>query len=106
MKSLQVLTKKIGCRLTLKNLVKVLQKLMSIVISSLGQFTSKVRQLGDEFLGIIGNELSGKYKDPTHNHFCHKTISVLAETKISMETFLKWQDEVIAGFNEKNWLSV
>ena len=23
-----------------------------------------------------------------------------------METFIKWQDEVIAGFNEKNWLSV
>ena len=32
------------------------------------------------FFGIIGNEPSGKYKDPTHNLFHNKIISVLAET--------------------------
>ena len=52
------------------------------------------------FLEIIGNEPPGKYKDPTHYHFHNKIISVLADTHISIETFHKWQDEVIAGFNE------
>ena len=52
------------------------------------------------FLGMIGNEPSGKYKDPTHHPFIHKSISVIAETQISMETFRKWKDEVIAGFNK------
>ena len=52
-------------------------------------------------LGIIGNEPPGKYNDPTHHPFHHKIISFLVETQISMETFRKWQDEVISGFNEK-----
>ena len=57
------------------------------------------------FLEIIGNESSVKYKYPTHNYFHHKIISVLADTKNSIDTFHKWQDEVIAGFNERNgWL--
>ena len=56
------------------------------------------------FFKVIGNELSGKYKDPTHHHFYHKIISILLDTKISIQTFHKWQDEVIAGFNENNWL--
>ena len=58
------------------------------------------------FLVIIGNEPSAKYKDPTHHHFHHKIISVLADTKISIQNFRKWQDEVIASFNEINWLAV
>ena len=33
------------------------------------------------FLGIIGNEQSEKYKDPTYNLLHHKIISVLADTK-------------------------
>ena len=45
--------------------------------------------------------MSVKYKDPTHYPFHHKIISVLAYTKISMETFRKCQYEVIAGFNKK-----
>ena len=53
----------------------------------------------DAFLGIIGNETSVNYKDPTHHHFYHKIIPVLADTQVSVETFCKWQDEVIAGFN-------
>ena len=56
----------------------------------------------DAFLGIIGNEPSVKYKDPTHHHFHPKIISVLAETQISIETIRKWQYEVIAGFNKTN----
>ena len=60
----------------------------------------------DEFLGIFGNESSGKYKDPTHHHFHHKIISLPAEGQTLIETFRKWQDEVMAGFNQKNWLAV
>ena len=55
----------------------------------------------DVFIGIIGNEPSGKYKDPTHHHFHHKIISILEDTQISIDTFRKWQDEVIVGFNNK-----
>ena len=58
------------------------------------------------FIEVIGNEPSGKYKYPTHNHFHHTIMSILSDTKISKQTFQKWQDEVIAGFNEKNWLDI
>ena len=30
------------------------------------------------FLEVIGNETSGKYKDPTHHHFHHKIMSILS----------------------------
>ena len=57
------------------------------------------------FIEIISNEPSGKYKDPTHHYFHHRIISVLADTNTSIETFHRWQDEVIAGFNKKmGWL--
>ena len=66
---------------------------------------ANVLRFHGSFLEIIGNEPSGKYKDPTHNYFHHKIISVLADTKNSIDTFHKWQDEVIAGFNKINgWL--
>ena len=58
------------------------------------------------FLEVFGNEPSGKYKYPTHHHIHHKIMSILSDTKISKQTFKKWQDEVIAGFNEKKWLDV
>ena len=58
------------------------------------------------FIEVIGNEPSGKYKDPTHHHSHHTIMSILSDTKISKQAFQKWQDEVIAGFNEKNWLDV
>ena len=58
------------------------------------------------FLEVIGNEPSGKYKDPTHHHFHHKIISILSGTNISIQIFHKWKDEVIAGFNEKILLDV
>ena len=58
------------------------------------------------FLEIIGNEPSGRYKDPTHHYFHHKIISVLADTKISIEAFHKWQDESIAGQYENSCLAV
>ena len=58
------------------------------------------------FLEVIGNEPSGKYKYPTHHHFHHTIISILSDTKISIQNFQKWQDEVIAGFNEINWLDI
>ena len=54
----------------------------------------------EAFLGMIGNEPSGKYKYPTHHPFIHKSISVLAETQISMDNFRKWKDEVIVSFNK------
>ena len=54
------------------------------------------------FFEVIGNEPSGKYKDLTHHYFHHKIISIISDTKISIQTFHKWQDEVIAGYNEKN----
>ena len=69
-------------------------------------FDATVLILHDAFLGIIGNEPSGKYKDPTHHHFHHKIISVPADTYISIEIFHKWQNGVISGFNENNWLVV
>ena len=52
------------------------------------------------FLGIVGNEPSGKYTDPTHNPFHQNMISVIVVSQTSMETFRKWQYEVIGGFNE------
>ena len=58
------------------------------------------------FLKVIGNEPSGKYKDPTHHHFHHKIISILSDTNISIQTFHRWKDEAISGFIEKNWLGV
>ena len=36
------------------------------------------------FLEVIGNETSGKYKDPTHNYFHHRIISILSDKKISI----------------------
>ena len=33
-------------------------------------------------------------------------MSILSYTKFSKQTFQKWQDEVIAGFYEKNWLDI
>ena len=59
-----------------------------------------VLRFHDAFLGIIGDESSDKYKDPTHHPFHHKIISILAETKISIETFHKWQGEFVASFNK------
>ena len=58
------------------------------------------------FLGIIGNEPFGKYKDPDHHHLHQKIISVISEKNNSMETFRKWQNEVISGFNQNIWLAV
>ena len=52
------------------------------------------------------NEPSSKYNDPTHHHFHHKIMSIITESNISKQTFQKWQDEVIACFNEKNWLDI
>ena len=69
-------------------------------------FAATILRFHDAFLGIFGNEPSGKYKDPTHLPFHHKIISVLAETKNLMENFRKWQDEVITGFTKTNWLVV
>ena len=60
----------------------------------------------EPFLGIIGNETSGKYKDPTHHPFHQKITSVPAKNKNSMKTFRKWQNEDIGGFNKENWLEV
>ena len=33
-------------------------------------------------------------------------MSILSDNFFSKQTFQKWQDEVIDGFNEKNWLDV
>ena len=37
-----------------------------------------VLRFHEAFIGIIGNELSGKYKDPNHHPFLHKIISLYA----------------------------
>ena len=58
------------------------------------------------FIEVIGKEPSVKYNDPTHHHLHHKIMSILSESNISKQTFQKWQDEVIAGFNAKNWLGI
>ena len=58
------------------------------------------------FLGIIGNEPSGKYKDPTHHPYHQKIIPVPEETQFSMDNFRKCQNEFIGGFNENNWWAV
>ena len=60
----------------------------------------------DAFIGIIKNEPSGKYKDPSHQYFHHKTIYVLSEIYISDQTFKKYKEEVTDGFNAKHWLGV
>ena len=57
------------------------------------------------FFEVIGNEPLGKYKYTTHHHFHHKIIYILSDTRFSIQTFQKWQDEVISGFNEKiGWM--
>ena len=33
-------------------------------------------------------------------------MTIIVESNISKQTFQKWQDEVIAGFYEKNWLDI
>ena len=43
----------------------------------------------EAFLDIIGNEPARTYKDPTHNPFHQKSISVLSETTILMDTLRK-----------------
>ena len=58
------------------------------------------------FIGIIGNEASGKYKDRSHHPFHQNIVSILFELNISDETFEKWKKEAIDGFNGKNWLAV
>ena len=58
------------------------------------------------FIGIIGNEPSGKYKDRSHHPFYQKIVSILFELKISAKTFEKRKKDVIYGFNDKNWLGV
>ena len=58
------------------------------------------------FLKVIWNEPSGKYKDPTRHKFHHTIIFIISDTKISIQTFQKWQDEVISAFNEKHWLDI
>ena len=67
---------------------------------------TNVLRFHGSFLEIIENEPSGKYKDPIHHCFHHTIMPILSEIKISKQTFQKWQDEVIAGFNEENWLGV
>ena len=42
---------------------------------------ANVLRFHGSFLEIIGNEPSGKYKDPTHHNFHHRKISVLVDTK-------------------------
>ena len=42
---------------------------------------ANVLRFHGSFLEIIGNEPSGKYKDPTHHNFHHRIISVLVDTK-------------------------
>ena len=53
---------------------------------------------------IFGNEPSVKYKDTAHHPFHQKIVSVISDTNNSMETFRKWQNEVIGGFNQNIWL--
>ena len=60
----------------------------------------------DAFLGIIGNEPSVKYKNPSHHNFHQKNVSIHFDLKLSDETFDKRKKEVIYGFNDKNWLGV
>ena len=60
----------------------------------------------DAFLGIIGNEPSGKYKDRSNHPFHQNIISILFELNIYDETFEKWKKEVIDVFNDKNWSGV
>ena len=67
---------------------------------------ASVLQFYDEFLGIIGYEPSGKYKDCSHHNFHQNIISILFEQNISDETFEKRNKEVIDGFNDKNCLGI
>ena len=52
---------------------------------------ASVLRFHDAFLGIIGNESSGKYKDPINHHFHQIMLSTLSETKISDQNFDKWK---------------
>ena len=48
----------------------------------------------DEFLGIIGNEPSGKHKDPSNYPFHEKTFSIIFELRFMMQIMIngrrKW----------------
>ena len=61
------------------------------------------------FFGIIGNEPSGKYKDPTHDLFHQKTISFFAEknqwrpfTDVKMKSF-EVLIKIIGWWSCKSW---
>ena len=60
----------------------------------------------DKFFGIIGNEPSGKYKDPIHHPFNKKIMFFLSDTIISMVRIHKWKNDVIEGFNKNYWLGI
>ena len=42
----------------------------------------------DEFLGIIGNEPSGKHKDPSNYPFHEKTFSIIFELRFMMQIMI------------------
>ena len=67
---------------------------------------ASVLRFHDEFLGIIRNEPSGKYKYPIHHPFQQKIICVLSETKVSDQTFKKHKKELIYGLKAKILLGV
>ena len=68
---------------------------------------SSVLTFHDEYLGMIINEPSGKYKDPSYRHFYQKIISVPSETEVSDKTFQKWKKKLIYALNVKTfWESI
>ena len=69
-------------------------------------FAATIARYYYSFLEANENEPPGTYKYPDHHPFHHKIIFVIAETQISLDTFLKWQDEVIESFNKNSWLEV
>ena len=67
---------------------------------------AKILRFHDEFLELLRmNHMVSTRIQPIIPSIA-KLFLFFAETQISMETFHKWQYEVIVGFNERNWLGV
>ena len=65
-----------------------------------------VMRFHEAVIGIIWNEPSGIYNNPTHNTLHQKIIFVISEKLIIIKNLHKWKNEVIEGFEDKSWLGV
>ena len=65
-----------------------------------------VLKFHEAFLGIIGNEPSGKYKYPTHHHFLQKSFPFFHEHKFQWRPFTNGKMKSLQVLAKDNWLTI